>query len=294
MDKRISKSYKRSGLNTLGGEKMLSPVFDNFIDQSPISVIARASMERVMNPEQLDDWFKRTAEHQYEKNLLFSSVFGLMGEVVCGIRPSVHAAYQAAGDQISVAGTSVYNKLNGIETNTSRELVRYTAGQVVPIIEKLGGTQTPPLPGYNVKLLDGNCIEASEHRIEELRHLAAGALPGKSLVVFDPVTRIPIDVFPCEDGHAQERSLLGAVLQTVQKKDVIIADRNFCVVSFTTGIHDAKGFFIIREHGNYPWKSLGKEKAAGRVENGRVYEQPIQVTDENGKEYRFRCIPRMS
>jgi len=45
------------------------------------------------------------------------------------------------------------------------------------------------LPGKNVKLLYGNCIEASEHRIEELRTLAAGALSGKSLVVYDPVLK---------------------------------------------------------------------------------------------------------
>ncbi len=104
--------------------------------------------------------------------------------------------------------TSVYNKLNGIEVNTSAELVRYAAGAVTPVIEGLKGTRRSPLPGYPVRLLDGNCIEASEHRIAELRPLSAGALPGKSLVVYDPVLGIPVDVFPCEDGHAQERSLL--------------------------------------------------------------------------------------
>jgi hypothetical protein len=44
-------------------------------------------------------------------------------------------------------------------------------------------------------------------------------LPGKSLVVYDPRLRLPVDVFPCEDGHAQERSLLDQVLQTVQAQD---------------------------------------------------------------------------
>lgn len=60
----------------------------------------------------------------------------------------------------------------------------------------------------------------SEHRIQGLRSLSAGALPGESLVVYDPVLRIPVDVFPCEDGHAQERSLLNAVLPIVNKKKV--------------------------------------------------------------------------
>ena len=116
----------------------------------------------------------------------------------------------------------MYNKLNGIEANTSAELVRYAAGETKPVIEKLGGAQKPLLPEYRVKLIDGNCIEAGEHRIKELRSLAAGALPGKSLVVFDPVLRLPIDVFPCEDGHAQERSLLAEVLPTVKADNVWI------------------------------------------------------------------------
>ena len=35
------------------------------------------------------------------------------------------------------------------------------------------------------------------------------------------------DVFPCEDGHAQERSLFGAVLETVQADDLWIARPQF-------------------------------------------------------------------
>src|SRR5208283_1793248 len=114
-------------------------------------------------------------------------------------------------EDIRVSITSVYNKLNGIEVKTSAALVRYAAGEMKLIIENLGGTRPPLLPGFKVKILDGNCIEASEHRIGELRSLAAGALPGKSLVVLDASLRMPIDVFPCEDGHAQERALLPAV-----------------------------------------------------------------------------------
>jgi hypothetical protein len=63
-----------------------------------------------------------------------------------------------------VSVTSVYNKLNGLEINTSAELVRYAAREIEPIIRKLGGAQDPLLPGFRVKILDGNAIKASEHR----------------------------------------------------------------------------------------------------------------------------------
>jgi hypothetical protein len=269
---------------------MLSPVFDRFAKKSPMTVIARGMMERVLNPGQLDQWFDATATEQYTKELLFSSVFDIMSQVVCGSRPSVNAAYQASKDEIAVSVTSLYNKLNGIEANTSAELVRYAAGQIAPIIEKLGGTNDSPLPGFRVKLLDGNCIEKSHHRIKELRTIAAGPLPGKSLVVYDPILRLPVDVFPCEDGHAQERSLLDAVQLTVQPKDIWIADRNFCTIEFTCGIALQNACFIIREHKKYPWQPVEKEKYIGKIDTGTVYEQAVSVFDRAGRQYTFRRI----
>ena len=148
----------------------------------------------------------------------------------------------------------------------------------------------PLLPGYRVKLLDGNCIEASEHRIKELRTLAAGALPGKSLVVLDPALHLPIAVFPCEDGHAQERSLLGEVLKTVAPRDVWVADRNFCTLSFLLGIALVGGFFAIREHKNLPWKAISDLRPAGKTDTGRLFEQKIQITDEQGNTLKLRRI----
>ncbi len=101
---------------------------------------------------------------------------------------------------------------------------------------------------------------------------------------------LPIDVFPCEDGHAQERSFLKMVLETNVVDDVWIADRNFCVVEFTCGIDKRHAWFIIREHGNYPFELIGKEKYIGKIETGIVYEQPIIVRDEAGKDHTFRRI----
>ena len=73
---------------------MLSPIFDRFIEESPISVMARGMMERALNPEQLDLWFDKTAEAQYTRELLFSSVFKIMSQVVSGSQKSVGSAYQ--------------------------------------------------------------------------------------------------------------------------------------------------------------------------------------------------------
>ena len=267
----------------------LSPIFKRFAEQSPISVMARGLMERAFSAEQMDQWFDRHADRQYTRDLFFSTIFDIMSLVVSGTYKSVHAAFQARKDDITVSIKSVYNKLNGLEPAVSAEMVRYAARQAEPIIEKLGGTLKPLLPGFRIKMLDGNCIEASHHRIKELRDIAGGALPGKSLVVYDPSLRLPIDVFPCEDGHAQERSLLADVLASVERRDVWICDRNFCVISFLFGIA-SKAFFVIRQHGNLPWQSAGKMTYAGRVETGRVHEQSIIITDKAGNTLELRRI----
>jgi hypothetical protein len=73
--------------------------------------------------------------------------------------------------------------------------------------------------------MDGNHIAATEHRLKVLRDTAAGALPGFAIVVLDPRLQMVIDVFPEEDGHAQERSLSDAILATVEPKDVWLERR---------------------------------------------------------------------
>jgi hypothetical protein len=39
--------------------------------------MARGMLERVLNADQLDEWFDTTAKEQYTRDLLFSTVFNL-------------------------------------------------------------------------------------------------------------------------------------------------------------------------------------------------------------------------
>jgi IS4 transposase len=269
---------------------MLSELFCRFIQESAATVMARAVLERLLPPEQLDAWFERTAERQYTRELLFSSVFGLMLEVVCGIRASVHAAYQALAHTFPVSVVSVYHKLNGLEPATSAALVRYVAQEASALIRELGGARPALLPGYEVRILDGNCLAASERRVKELRALRSAPLPGKSLVVYDPSLDVMLDVLPCEDGYTQERALLAEVLPRVSAGELWIADRNFCVLAFLLGL-DARGaFFIIREHEQFRFRPLGPMRAVGESDTGVVAEQPIEVLDAAGEAVGLRRI----
>jgi hypothetical protein len=81
---------------------------------SPISVMVRAALERVLGADRLDLWYERTAQKQYTRDLLFSSVYDLMNQVVFCIQPSVRAAYQAHPNDVGTSLVSVYNKLRSI------------------------------------------------------------------------------------------------------------------------------------------------------------------------------------
>ena len=269
---------------------MLREIFQRFAKASPISVIVGGLLNRVFSPDQLDRLFEQNAQRQYTRELLFSTLFDLMSQVVCGIRRSVHAAYQASLEEIAVSITSVYNKLNATETNISAALVRYSAAELAPVTCGLGGALEPLLPGFRVKIIDGNCIEATEHRIEELRYTKAGALPGKSLVVYDPSLKLALDVFPCEDGSTQERALFEGVLSGVEAGDLWIADRNFCTRRFFFGIAERGGFSLIREHKHLPWQALSPLAKVGEIQTGLVWEQVVCIESDSGQVLVLRRI----
>ena len=171
-----------------------------------------------------------------------------------------------------------------------RALVEETAKQMDESVREMNATCTAWLPGYRIKVLDGNCIEATAHRIEALRGIGGGALPGKSLVIYEPELEMATGVFPCEDGHAQERSLLGQVLPTLATRDLLIMDRNFCVRDFLHGISTQQAYFICRQHQGLPWEEDGKEHFIGRSESGAIYEQWVRVSDSDGNVRRYRRI----
>jgi hypothetical protein len=269
---------------------MLGKVFERFVKKAPVAVMVRGVLERILSPEALNTLFARVADRQYTRELLFSSVFQLMNLVVCRVQPSIHAAYQDNREAIATSITAVYDKLNGIDTVTSQALVQETAKQMAGAVREMSGTRIPWLPGYRVKVLDGNCIEATEHRLKALRGTASGALPGKSLVIYEPELGMATEVFPCEDGHAQERSLLSEVLPTLAARDVLMMDRNFCVRDFLQGIGARQAYFICRQHQGLPWEADGEERFIGYGETGSIDEQWVRVSDGEGIVHRYRRI----
>ena len=140
---------------------MIEALFERFVESSAVSVMVRATMARIFSDEKLDELFEETAEKQYTRELLFSSVVGLMSLVVSGIHPSVNAAYKALEKQVGVSKPALYGKLNGLEPKLSQALVRYSHRELAPVVRALGLSGGNQLPGYQIRIADGNHLGAT-------------------------------------------------------------------------------------------------------------------------------------
>lgn len=261
---------------------MINSLFGQFVEASPVSIMVRALMERVFAAEALDELFERTAEKQYTRELLFSTVVSVMSLVVSQIHPSVNAAYKAFEKRIGVSKPAFYSKLNGLEPGLAQALVRYSYRQLSPLVQALGMTPGSRFAGYTLRIADGNHLGATEHRLAVLQATRSGPLPGQSIAVLDPEQMLVTDVFPCEDAHAQERSLTPELLATVEANQVWIMDRNFCTRPLLFGLAERGADWIVRAHQQLPWQPLTPLEPVGTSQTGKVLEQSVQITDESG------------
>lgn len=274
--------------------RSLSPfvqqVLDRYTTHAPIGLAVRVALEHSFAAPEIDAIFEKTRELQYDKKLHFSIVVDVMAAVVTQTVPSVNAGLVALGESLPVSRTAFYNKLNGTETPIAAALVGHSARKARALVEAMGGTCTPVFPGYRTMIFDGAHLAHSERRISVLWQCSAGPLPGLCLVLLDPEVMLVTAVIPCEDGHAQERSLTAELLSHIVAGDCAMGDRNFCTTPILFGVADRGAVSVIREHANLPWHPVGPLKSRGRIDTGHVYEQKIVVEGADGAELPARRI----
>jgi IS4 transposase len=135
-----------------------------------------------------------------------------------------------------------------------------------------------------IKVLDGNHLSATEHRLTALRGTWAAPLPGQALVVLDQQRMLITDVMLNEDGHAQERSMIAQVLQRVKADQLWIEDRNFCTLGLMFGMARRAAVFVVRQHAQVQGELLGRAQRTGTTRSGPVYEQAMCVRDPESRE----------
>jgi Transposase DDE domain len=269
---------------------LLDAVIDRFTQRTPMAVAVRGALEYALAPEPLDALFEEIVGPREDRLLLFSTCVDLMACVVNRVNRSVLASYRSAED-IRVHVSAVYQRLQRMPLEAMRRLVQHTADRLEPVIRAMGGAAPDLLPGYRVKILDGNHLARTQRRLAPLRNVAAGPLPGQSLVVLDPALGLALDVIVCDDAHAQERSLLPAVLDRVRPNDVWVDDRNFCTTAFVFGISQRRGYFVTRRHAStLSWEQESPWVDAGRTGTGALEEQTLELIGPGSSELRVRHI----
>ena len=70
---------------------LLGKRFKDFIESSPVSVMIRGTLERVLDPDKLQQVFDDNAVRQYTRELTFAQCGEIMSDVVFRVSPTVAA-----------------------------------------------------------------------------------------------------------------------------------------------------------------------------------------------------------
>jgi hypothetical protein len=208
----------------------------------PLGVMVRGTLEWLLDEPILQKLFQDHAPEQYTRELTLSALVKLLIQVSAGVRASVYAAYkvdqEAAAPSITTSFQALYAKMGRINPAVSEALVRHSADQLQlqPVLKEMPAAADEPIPGYRLRILDGNVLTGTEHRLTALRRWLNACLPGKSLVVYEPALGLVTDLVLCEDAYTQERALLVQLLPRVCANDLWLADRNFC----TTKVRESR------------------------------------------------------
>jgi IS4 transposase len=249
----------------------------------PLGVMVQGTMEWMLDQQVLQTLFQDHAPEQYTRQLTISALVKLLIQVSAGSRASVFAAFVAdqasPNPSINTSFQALYGKIGRFNPSVSEALVRHSAVKLEPLLKDMP-TAPEPISGYRMRVLDGNVLTGTDHRLSALRKWLNACLPGKSLVVYEPALGLVSDLVLCEDAYTQERALLIQLLPRVQANDLWVADRNFCTTKFVFGVKRQEGFFLVRQHRtNLPCQRKGRRRRIGETETGVVYEQQVVVTD---------------
>jgi len=253
-----------------------SVVLQRFIQKNPLAVMVRCLSGQVMC-EDLDQVFEQHRCHCYEDQLKFSALAASVAEIALGTVENPNQAYKAYRHELQVSRTAYYDKLNHVETAISEGVVRFSAQQSTQLLKEIGCGEWEVLPGYRCIALDGNHLQKSEKRLGVLRGLCAAGLPGTTVARYDLQSQLFTHAYLIEDAHAHESSALDRVLEDLTPRNLVLADRHFCIVDFLWRLDQKGAAFVIRQHGRLKGEPMGKRKKRGQSRNGTVYEQNLQI-----------------
>ena len=256
---------------------MSSEVFDRFVEKAPFAVMTRVLTQDFIGRD-LNRIFDENRELQYDYVASFEAIAATVADVALDFSDNFNQAYKEHKEALAVSRQSFYAKTRGVDTAVSEAIVAHSAERAVAIQEALNFVAWELLPGYRCLSIDGNALAKTDKRLKVLQDVKGAPLPGKIVARFDLQRQLFDRVYVLLDGHAQESTCCDRIIADLVPKDVLIADRHYCIVPFLTKIAAGSGFFVIRQHGRLKGILKGKRKRVGRISTGVVYEQLMKVS----------------
>jgi len=149
----------------------LPEAFRPFVEGAPCAVMARLSVEYLLDDQTLSLLFAEHADRQYERQQTLTHLVDVMLDVACGIQGSPRLAFQARSEEIAASLSAFYGKLNRTELGISAAVVAHSAQKARTVIQAMRGLDSEPVPGFASYVLDGNMLAGTDHRLKPLRPL---------------------------------------------------------------------------------------------------------------------------
>src|SRR3954454_7479490 len=143
--------------------------------------MGRVTLDWLVDEVGVGEIFEEAAVSQYTRELTLSHMVQVMLDVAAGVRPSPRAAFRARELDRAVSAAAFYGKLNRMEPEIAVAVVAHTAARARAVITASGGALDEPVAGYAARILDGNVLSGSGHRIAPLRKTPAAVPPGQRL-----------------------------------------------------------------------------------------------------------------
>lgn len=269
---------------------VMNAMIERCAEKIPVTLMARLALQFALERSWIDDLFKRESGRQYQRELMFSTTVELMSVVAVGSQPSLHAAAKASPN-LNVSLPALYEKINHTEPNLVRALVSESAARLNDVLAPMLQKKARTVPGYQVRIVDGSHLPATEKRLKPLRGFSGASLPGHTLVVYDPDAKQVVDIEPCEDAYTQERLVMSSLLERAKPGELWIADRAFSTRSILKEWHRRECAFIVREHRSTPNpEAIGEASFQEHSDTGDVYEQAVEIKGAEGAPLRLRRI----
>ncbi|WP_246530289.1 MULTISPECIES: transposase [Paraburkholderia] len=298
----MGSSARRRFTRQLRGNQVIRAVIERFVEHSPMTLMARLVLQCALDAEWAGDSFEQVeaSDSLQMRESLFSMTVETMSIIAARLQHSVDTAAKTL-PELPASITALHDRISRTRSGWGRTLVRDSAQRLLPLVQPLLHDRQATVSDYRLRILDGSRLPASERCSPGPSGCMHGAMmpggerdtesPAQSLVVYDPDLAMIVDLVPWEHGRAQERPVMGALLDSVQPGELWIVDRHFNTRAILAGWPRRGSAFIVQEHGCSPvWLERDCRLEKGRIESGLVYEQSVSMTDELGSSLVFRRI----